>query len=34
VVLAGDYLGERGGLDTAATSGLEAAALAARLAAR
>jgi oxygen-dependent protoporphyrinogen oxidase len=26
VVLAGDYLGERGGLDTAATSGLEAAA--------
>jgi protoporphyrinogen oxidase len=33
VVLAGDYLGERGGLDTAATSGLEAAAAAVRLAA-
>ena len=31
IVLAGDYLGERGGLDTAATTGLEAAAVAARL---
>ena len=31
VFLAGDYLGERGGMDTAATSGLEAAAAASAL---
>lgn len=34
IVLAGDYLGERGGLDTATMSGLEAAAVATRLVAR
>jgi hypothetical protein len=31
VILAGDYLGERGGLDTATTSGIEAAELASKM---